>query len=87
MNKPIHFLKRSAESGTELTADVIERYVGDLAHDLRTPLAIIKTSTEVALMDPSISAQQVQLHRDILTELSRVTKILNDFLSSDTIDE
>src|SRR5262249_18259322 len=43
-----------------------KRFIGNMAHEIRTPLAVIKTHTEVALMDPSLSTAM----RDTLTTTS-----------------
>lgn len=58
-----------------------KRFISDVAHELRTPLSVIKTSTEVALIDPSLSKDTRATFAEILGELERVSEILNNLLS------
>lgn len=62
-----------------------KRFIGNMAHEIRTPLAIIKTNTEVALMDPALSSSM----RETLTitggELDRISEIINTLLSFNTM--
>ena len=62
-----------------------KRFIGNMAHELRTPLAIIKTSTEVALMDPTLSKNQTETFKVTITELDRMSEIINNLLSFDTL--
>jgi signal transduction histidine kinase len=62
-----------------------KRFIGNLAHELRTPLAIIKTSTEVALMDPTLSKDQIETFKGTVTELDRMSEIINSLLSFDLL--
>jgi signal transduction histidine kinase len=58
-----------------------KQFIGNVAHELRTPLSVIKTNTEVAMLDPKIPRDL----RDILTsnveELDRISSIINNLLT------
>ena len=56
-------------------------FISNIAHELRTPLSVIKTSTEVALLDDRITASSRTTHTDVLSELDRVSHILDNLLS------
>jgi two-component system sensor histidine kinase CiaH len=56
-------------------------FISNVAHELRTPLSVIKTSTEVGLIDDSLSASVKETFYDILNELDRVSEIINNLLS------
>ncbi|MCR4325871.1 MAG: HAMP domain-containing histidine kinase [Patescibacteria group bacterium] len=58
-----------------------KQFIGNVAHELRTPLSIIKTNTEVRLMDADIPPDVQALHKDNLEELDRISEILNNLLS------
>lgn len=58
-----------------------KRFIGDIAHELRTPLAVIKTSTEVALFDEHVAADTRSLLESTLVEIDRVSEIIHNLLS------
>ncbi len=58
-----------------------KRFIGDIAHELRTPLAVIKTSTEVALFDPNVTPDTRSLLESTLVEIDRVSEIIHNLLS------
>lgn len=58
-----------------------KRFIGNIAHELRTPLAIIKTNTEVRLLDEDISRTARKMHESNLEELDRISDTINNLLS------
>lgn len=62
-----------------------KRFIGNVAHEIRTPLAIIKTNTEVALFDESLTPSVRETFTDTLNELDRISETINNLLSFDTL--
>lgn len=62
-----------------------KRFIGNIAHEIRTPLAIIKTNTEVALFDPKLSESVRGTFADTVVELDRISETINNLLSFDTL--
>jgi signal transduction histidine kinase len=62
-----------------------KRFIGNIAHEIRTPLAIIKTNTEVALFDPALKPEIRQVFEDTIVELDRISETINNLLSFDTL--
>ncbi|KND47497.1 MAG: two-component system, OmpR family, phosphate regulon sensor histidine kinase PhoR [Parcubacteria bacterium C7867-004] len=62
-----------------------KRFIGNIAHEIRTPLAIIKTNTEVALFDPKIPKDVRDTFEGTVTELDRISETINNLLSFDTL--
>lgn len=62
-----------------------KRFIGNVAHEIRTPLAIIKTSTEVALMDPNVDDEMRTMLTETVTELDRISETINNLLSFDNL--
>ena len=58
-----------------------KQFIGNIAHELRTPLSVIKTNTEIALLDPRITADLKQALRSNVEELDRASQIINNLLS------
>jgi signal transduction histidine kinase len=61
--------------------------LGTLAHDLRTPLSTIQLSTEMALLDETLSASVREALSDTLHELNRMSEIINTLLVSKTASD
>lgn len=58
-----------------------KRFIGNIAHELRNPLSIIKMNTELALLDP---ATQPELRTSLgsnIEEMDRISEIINNLLS------
>jgi len=62
-----------------------KRFIGNVAHEIRTPMAIIKTNTEVALMDPSLPKDVRETFEETIVELDRMSETINNLLTFDTL--
>lgn len=62
-----------------------KRFIGNIAHEIRTPLAIIKTNTEVALFDEKLPPHVRETFTDTIVELDRISETINNLLSFDTL--
>jgi signal transduction histidine kinase len=58
-----------------------KRFISDVAHELRTPLAIIKTNSEVAMMNTKINPDLRDILVSNMEELTRASEIINNLLS------
>jgi signal transduction histidine kinase len=62
-----------------------KQFVGNIAHELRTPLSILKTNTEVALFNQSLDRGARDSLVSNLEELDRVSDIINNLLSMNAL--
>lgn len=76
---------RYALSPTRKSLQYQKRFIGNIAHELRTPLAIIRTSTEVALMDKSLDGYARTTMLTTIEELDRISGIINNLLSFESL--
>lgn len=60
-------------------------FISNVAHELRTPLSVIKTSTEVALLDEELPQPMQETLGEIVLELDRISEIINNLLSLDSM--
>ena len=61
-------------------------FISKVAHELRTPIAIIKTETEVALLREKMPQDLRKSLKSIQGELDRISEIINNLLSLNTLE-
>jgi len=76
-----HYVLRPARNSLQFQ----KRFIGNVAHEIRTPMAIIKTNTEVALMDPSLPTSTRETFEETIIELNRMSETINNLLTFDTL--
>ncbi len=62
-----------------------KRFISDVAHELRTPLSVIKTNNEVALLETNFSESAREVFKENIEELDRVSGIINNLLTFNTL--
>jgi heavy metal sensor kinase len=72
LNEMIQRLESACRRMTQFTADA--------SHELRTPVALIRTTAEVALLQPRDGESYRGALKDILAEGERTTKLIEDLL-------
>ena len=58
----------------------IVQFTSDASHELRTPIASIKTGTEVILSKGRTAEEYRELHESNLRELEKITRMISDLL-------
>lgn len=76
-----YLLTRVALSPTRNALSSQKQFIGNIAHELRTPLSIIKTNTEVTLLGEAVSAETRKTLESTVEELDRLSDIINNLLS------
>jgi heavy metal sensor kinase len=80
-------LQRLAETCNEMLArleDAVERinrFTADASHELRSPVALIRTVTEYALRNPRIDGESKEAFEEILAESVETSQLLEDMLT------
>ncbi len=64
-----------------------KRFVADASHELRTPVSVIRSMTDVALSESSEPEEYVEVLREINVESERLSKLINDLLVLARADE
>lgn len=80
-----YFMAKFALRPTRQSLARQKQFIGNVAHELRTPIAIIKTNTEVALFDQNLDPKVRQTFDDTLVELDRISEIINNLLTFDSL--
>ena len=80
-------LQRLAETCNEMLArleDAVERinrFTADASHELRSPVALIRTVAEYALRNPKIDGESKEAFEEILAESVETSQLLEDMLT------
>lgn len=80
-------LQRLAETCNEMLArldgavDRINRFTADASHELRSPVALIRTVAEYALRNPGIDSVSKDAFEEILAESVETARLLEDMLT------
>ena len=62
-----------------------KRFVSNVAHELRTPLSIIRTNTDVALYENDMSPELRETLESNIVELNRITDIMDNLLTLSSV--
>ena len=76
-----YIIARLALSPTRNALASQKQFIGNVAHELRTPLSVIKTNMEVGLMAPSLAPEAKRTFEETIGELDRMSEIINNLLS------
>jgi len=76
-----YVIGRMALSPVKNALESQKQFIGNVAHELRTPLSIIKTNTEVALMSQNVEEGLRTTLGSTVEELDRISEIINNLLS------
>lgn len=76
-----YIIARLALSPTRSALESQKQFIGNIAHELRTPLSVGKTNIEVALMSPSIEPGLKDSLESTVEEFDRMGEIINNLLS------
>lgn len=73
-----YFLAGKSSAPIERSFEHMRRFMSDAAHELRTPIAIVRTQLDVALQQPRAAAEYVVLLRELSIETARLSAIVDD---------
>src|SRR5438874_348907 len=76
-----YILVRKSTAPIERSMDQMRRFMADAAHELRTPITILRTRAEVALAQERETAQDAATFQAIEREAARVGGIVGDLLT------
>ncbi len=74
-------LSRVTLQPTRSTLESQKLFISNIAHELRTPLAVIKTLSEVELLDEELPQDTKKAIHGILDEIERASGVINNLLS------
>ncbi len=80
-----YIISRITLRPTRSAFDAQKQFIGNVAHELRTPISIIKTNTEVTLMESNLPPSMEETLRSNIEEIDRISEIINNLLSINSL--
>jgi signal transduction histidine kinase len=74
-------LARKSVAPVELTMEQMRRFMADAAHELRTPVAVIRSRVDVTLERPRDAAAYETMLVELRAEVERLAALLNDLFT------
>jgi signal transduction histidine kinase len=74
-------LARKSVAPVELTMERMRRFMADAAHELRTPVAVIRSRVDVTLERPRDTAGYETTLRELREEVERLASLVNDLFT------
>ncbi len=75
------FLAGKSSAPIERSVDRMRRFMADAAHELRTPVTVLRTRAEITLQQPRDAASYVEALSSIEAESQRLGRIVDDLLT------
>lgn len=75
------FLVQKSLLPVERSIEHMRRFMADAAHEMRTPLTVIRSRAEVALQKPREAGEYVEAMRGVEAETRRLGRIVEDLLT------
>lgn len=79
-------LARQATEPIESAFEQMRRFMGDAAHELKTPIAVLRARTDVALQRPRAAAEYEETLKGVSTEAERLGSLVENMLVLARID-
>src|SRR3989344_886805 len=65
-----------------------KRFIADVSHELRTPISIIKTNSEIALLNEANTPPEItEILKSTVSEIDRMSKMLKNLLNLEQYDK
>lgn len=74
-------LSRLALRPARMSLESQKLFISNIAHELRTPLAVIKTTAEVEMLDDKLPEASRKTLEAVLEEVSRASGVINNLIS------
>ena len=76
-----YFMVRKSTDPIERSIAYTRRFMADAAHELRTPIAVLRTKVDVALQTPRSTDTYVSTLRGVGSEAQRLGRVVDDLLT------